>query len=52
MKRRAFLVALALPFAAVAQPAKPRVAILLASNPDAAGHLLVAFKKAKLWRTR
>jgi putative ABC transport system substrate-binding protein len=44
MKRRAFLLALLLPLAAVAQPAKRRVAILLASNPDAAGHLLTAFK--------
>jgi putative ABC transport system substrate-binding protein len=33
------------PIASWAQPAKPRVAILLASNPDAAGHLIVAFEK-------
>ena len=45
MKRRAFLVAVALSLEVLAQPAKRRVAILLASNPDAAGHLLIAFKK-------
>ena len=45
MKRRTFLVALALSIDAVAQSPKRRVAILLATNPDAAGHLIVAFKK-------
>jgi len=45
VKRRAFLLVLALPLSGAAQTAKRRVAILLATNPDAAAQVLVAFKK-------